>query len=87
MDAQEFITRAKDQGTLVRVAHFDDEGLPNGAGEALIVDGLNRIAVMLTECNKDETGIGPGAIVQFSRHPEARAEPRIVGRPAYPPGH
>ena len=79
MDAKEFVNQARNQHDLISLSYFDDDE-PLGKGEALIVDETNCIAVMLTECNEDETGIGPGAIVQFRRHPEA--EPRIVGQPA-----
>jgi hypothetical protein len=81
MDAQEFVNSIRNTNRLVRLAHYSEDKC-DGRGNAIVVDPENSIAVIVDMGGIPEmTQIIPGAVVQFSRHPEA--EPRIIGSPAY----
>ncbi len=81
MDAQEFVNSIHNTNRLVRLAHYTEDKY-NARGNTIVVDPENSIAVVVDMGGIPEiTKIIPGAVVQFSRHPEA--EPRIIGRPAY----
>jgi hypothetical protein len=81
MDAQEFVNSIRNSDRLVTLAHYTDDKC-DGRGHAFVLDAESAIAVILDFGGRPEmTEIIPGAIVQFSRHPEG--DRRIVGRPAY----
>lgn len=81
MEAKEYLDLLRDDGAVLRLAHFDGEYC-DGRGNAAVIDEEHSIAVMLQDCgDTDRTLVKAGAIVKFSKHPEA--EPRIIGTPAY----
>ena len=53
-------------------------GVCVGRGQALILNTVDRVAVMLEDCG--DTGVRAGNLVNYIVHPEA--EPMIVGSPA-----
>ncbi len=82
MDAREYYDLLGEE--ILWLAHYDDEGEPNGHGPAVIINHEHCMAVMLRPCGDlNDTDVGAGAIVKFIRRPGA--DPKIVGEPAGPP--
>jgi hypothetical protein len=81
MDAREIVDELRDSGEIFEIEHFNADGECDGRGTALLIDEENQIAVMVSPCHPEMTGVDTGAFVSFSKHPEA--PPRIVGSPAY----
>ena len=82
MDAHQFVDGLHANGSVLRLASFDDQGWCNGRGKAMVIDRKESIAIMLENCGRASvTNVQQGAIVKFSER--SGSEPRIVGGPAY----
>jgi len=85
MDAQEYVNGAK-PNRLITLQLYEGED-PVDPVKALVLDSESGIAIAIEDCGDPiETGIARGAIIQYSRHPEASTPssgPRVIGRPAY----
>lgn len=82
MNAQKYLNGLRENGEVVRLAHFDENGWCNGRGMAIVIDRKQSMAMMLENCGRSGvTNVRQGAIVKFSERPGG--EPRLVGSPAY----
>lgn len=84
MDAKEYLSFARDERRTIQLAHYNVNGQCDARGLGLIIDAVNQIAVVLTDCgNADETAVKAGALVKFVKPLEEPNEVKIIGEPAY----
>jgi len=83
VEAKEYLNLLKNGKEILRLVHYTGDA-PDGRGRALIINEQHQIAVMLEDCHFSVTGVGPGHLVKYARHPEGGddADGRIVGTPA-----
>ena len=80
LEARDYLNHLQAGEEILFMARYrEDECV--GRGRALILNGEDRVAVMLEDCGEpDVSGIRAGNLVNYIVHPEA--EPKIVGNPA-----
>ena len=77
LEARDYLNHLQAGGKILLMARYrEDECV--GRGRALILNGEDRVAVMLEDCG--HSGIRAGNLVNYIVHQEA--EPKIVGNPA-----
>jgi hypothetical protein len=78
-EARDYLNRLQ-KSILVMACYREDRCV--GRGHALILNGDDRVAIMLEDCGDPaESGIRAGNLVNYIIHPEV-SEPKIVGNPA-----
>ena len=79
-EAKDYVNYLSSEGKILSLVHYSGSD-PDGRGRALIINEIDRVAVMLEDCgDPKETGIRAGYLVNYMKHPEG-GETKIVGTP------
>jgi len=80
LEARDYLNHLRAAAQILRLARYKGSECV-GRGHALILNDVDRVAVMLEDCgDAADSGIRAGELVNYIVHPEA--EPKLVGSPA-----